>query len=269
MSRLSNSRVHARVDRSAVTAQLWRCWPRAVLLQRRRVDVVTVPGTRDEALRAAANQAVGDLAADGRALRGAMHIELCDSLLHLDVTQGRFAGRSARQLKSFAQGWATELLGDAAAGHELRWQLQRDEQSLLVCAMPQALVDIFAATASAAGLTLASVQPSFAIEWNRHARAMGLRDVVFAVASAGHTVVAFVRRGVVTAINHGPAIDAGIHHNNSEPGKHPFDAHVDTLFASLGLDEDTPLPYVLAGTTASAAGLASRWSVVKHEGALA
>jgi hypothetical protein len=122
----------------------------------------------------------------------------------MDVINGEFLGHNDRQLQAIANACVTEMIGDDAGDHEVRWQLQSDLRHLLICAIPRAHVSALAQVASANGLRLGSVQPDFALEWNRHAGALKAGSGVFAVASGADAAIAWVTDGVISSISLGP-----------------------------------------------------------------
>ncbi len=215
------------------------------------------------------------------ALRGAqLHVELADSLMHLDVVAGDFAGDSDRKLQSIAVACVDELLGEATPQHEIRWQLQRGGQHLLIGAIARDLIQSLSEVAARHGLTLCSVQPDFCLQWNRYAGVLKAGSAVFAVASGLEAVVAQVCNGAVAAISHGAWLDrhvsGGLVNANAQRlmcgfGLEPsttagaLDARVDRLLACAGLDAKDQHAYLLVAPQVPDKAVSSRWTVLNRE----
>jgi hypothetical protein len=195
--------------------------------------------------------------AGASALQGLwLDVELADSLVHLDVVGGDFAGDSDRQLQSVAAACVAELLGDATRDHEIRWQLQSDEKHLLIGAIARDLLGALGAAALRHGLSLRSVQPDICLQWNRHASAALTAPgaAVFAVASANVAVIASVADGNITALSSGGWID-----RQRKTGA--LDSRADRLLASAGLDPLKLSNFVLVGPKGSDKVVSPRWKV--------
>jgi hypothetical protein len=209
-----------------------------------------------QALAKAIDTVLVDLARS-TSLRGArLTVELADSLVHLDVVAGDFAGDSDRQLKSVATACVAELLGDAAQHHEIRWQLQADGKHLLIGAIAKDQLRVLADAASRHGLALERVRPDLCVQWNRHgSRAFAPGSGVFAVARARKFVMAYVCDGAIAAIGRGGWVDR-------ESVAATVDAQVDRLLASLGLDAGRQPAFLMVVPDASSATVSPRWTVV-------
>jgi hypothetical protein len=181
-------------------------------------------------------------------LRGAtLTVELSDALVHLDVVAGDFVGQTDRQLQAVASACVSELLGDEANGHEVRWQLQADDRHLLICAIPQSQLATLEQAAATCGLRLESVQPDFALQWNVHARALKPGRGVFAVTMGSHVAIASVAGGVISAFSVGhlfTAPDRSIEGPDSQPSEsaserslaaEKLDSRIGGLLLGLGL----------------------------------
>ena len=213
----------------------------------------------------------------------AIDVVLSDALVHFDIAQGRFGALGEQQLKSIAQACTQELLGEQAAQFEVRFQLQRNEQHLLVCAVPIALLSALRACAAGAGLRLRSVQPQFSKLWNRYGRKVQAGLGVLAVGDENHAMIALVRHGVVEALSSGSGLDQPEHAHGqparrgrprpaADPGTATpsgLDAKVDRLLASLGVEscELDRLVAIVGGALAQA--LSSRWTVMHDAGVAA
>jgi hypothetical protein len=214
-------------------------------------------------------------------LRGArLDVELADSLMHVDVVAGDFAGDSDRQLQSVAIACVAELLDDAAQTHEVSWHLQADGKHLLIGAIGRDQLAVFVDAAARHGMALGSVQPDFCVQWNRHADALEPGSAVFAVASGREAMVACVAHGAVAAISSGAWLDRQ-HLAGGPParvktlmcglGLEPsvtaslLDARVDRLLASVGLDAAAQSAFVLVAPQVSEGSVSSRWTVLDRE----
>lgn len=244
----------------------------------RGVPAAAAPGST-EAL-AANIEAV--LAQIGRsaALHGArLVVEWSDSLTHFDVVSGEFAGDSDRQLQAVATACANELLGEAAQAHEIRWQLQSGGRHLLMAAIPREQLGLLDDACKRHGLTLASVQPDFCTQWNRHAKALKRGPAIFTVASEREAVVACVVDGAVATMSNGAWLDrnrssdgpsvtvkrllSGFGLDKSEKTS-ILDTRVDRLLASIGRDPAKESAYVLVAPEIEEGEVASRWTILKR-----
>jgi hypothetical protein len=234
-----------------------------------------------------------------------LQVELSSALVHLDVVDGDFAGRTDRQLQGVADACVAEMLGDAAAGHAVRWQLQRDGRHLMIAAIPGALLSMFEECARAFGMRLASVQPQFVTQWNAFGQALKPGQGVFAVAAARDLAIAAIVDGAISSISVGPAvdIDAGddeapmpvVDRVYSKPatalvvtsstgtargafsstrptptsGTDALDARVDRLLFGSGLDPDAQSAFVLVAPDTASIAASPRWSVMGLRGARA
>jgi len=273
VSPLSNRHVRLAVRPDAVRAGVWRRWPRPECLA--EVSVALEPeqggtGAEAQALRQALDQLAGKAPLAGKTL----HVELADALAHFDVVEGDFAALGSPTLASFAEACVTELLGDQAAQHIVRWQLQRDEKHLLVCALPRRWLEAVNSAAAAHRLTLASLRPAFDQQWNHHLGGAPFADGVFAVAEGVDVLVACVRKGVISALSNGPWFSDSSEFSDSTvdrllagmglAGKDTaalIDLHVDRLLAGLGVDPEAPARYVLVSGAPPNVYLSPRWAV--------
>ena len=254
MSRLSNSRVRLDIGTHAIDAEVWRGWLRPVRVAQHR-HVRTEVDAADRLLFEAVQQALGELALQAPIDGAALHVELADSLLQFDVARGDFAALGERRLSILAETSMSELLGEAAGRHVLRWQLQRDERHLLVCALPIAILQSLQAAAQGPGLRLARVEASFVAHWNRRARA-GLADrAVLAVAGEEHALIACVEHGSIITLWHA-ALGAA-------PAQHAaeLELQVDRLLASVGRAAVAATAMLLIDTAGAQRAWSRRWTV--------
>ncbi|MEO8311829.1 MAG: hypothetical protein ABI520_11695 [Caldimonas sp.] len=206
-------------------------------------------------------------------LRGArMHVEVADELVHFDVVEGDFAAQSDRQLQSIAVACVAELLGDAAAGHDVRWSLQAGERHLLIAALPRSLVDLLEAAAARHGVVLKSVQPAFATSWNAFMRGRDDAPAVFASTSGWHALVSCVVDGAVRAVSSGPWQDSGSAAANdakatgfaasADRGAARLDERAARLIASAGIAGARDAGFLVVGADPSAVATSPGWTAV-------
>jgi hypothetical protein len=221
-----NRSVHVRVGPQTLTATLRRAWPRSATLAATQhafdADVAEATGSVPAKSQNGFDKEIGSVESVLRALehaaplRGAtLTVELSHALVHLDVVAGDFAGHDDRQLRTIASACVSELLGEDAGDHEVRWQLQSDDRHLLICAIPRPQLLALEQAAAACGLRLGSVQPDFVREWNTHASALKAGPAVFAVTTGTDVAIAWVVDGVISALSAGPLFEA------SNPSAHP------------------------------------------------
>lgn len=239
---IGKDRVHA----SALSGR-WR--PRLVAESSVAADLV-----KAEAPAAMLRQVLNDLASR-TSIRGCrLEVELADSMLHFDIVAGDFAGWPARRLMSLAQASATELLGERAESHLVRWQLQRDEHHLLVCALPKPWMDALTEAAGELDLRLDGVRPVFARQWNRLLAGQRPAQAVFVVAEGSRATIACVRNGAITALSSGPWLADREAHESSDASF--IDMQVDRLLAGLGIAPDVAMQWLFVGASTR---LSKRW----------
>ena len=227
MSRLSNSRLRLAIGEQAIDASLWRGWLRPAQVAHKR-HVRTGTDQWDDPLFDAVQQVLGDLALQAPIDGVALQVQLADSLLQFDVARGEFAGESERQLGILAEASMSELLGDQASRHVLRWQLQRDGRHLLICALPAAILQALQAVAQGRRLRLSRVESAFVAQWNRQMRAGLAEPAVLAMAGERHALIACIERGSIITLRH--ATLSGLPAEQAAE----FDGQIDRLLASLG-----------------------------------
>lgn len=211
-----NKSVRLRVGPHGAAATLERTWPRRAAMasaHRARADDGIAASTDGSAfgLELGAIEPVLRELERAAPLRGArLNVELSDSVVHLDVIKGDFAGQSDPQLRAIAAACVAELLGEDADAYELRWQLQPDDRHLLICAIARAHLSALAQEAATLGLRLTSVQPDFVRQWNRHAGTLSSGTSVFAVTSGAALAIAWVVDGIISAISVAACADAAV-----------------------------------------------------------
>ncbi len=280
MSRLSNSRVTLSIAAEAVQARLERGWrkPTQAALGERSPKPEGEQPDRIAALSEAVHGALADVAKVAPLAGVKLNVGVDDALAHLDVAAGEFAGCSDAQLDAIALACVSELKGESAAEHVLRWQLQTDGRHLILCALRRDLIDAIEQAAKRHGLELCSIQARFFVEWNRHARGLRHDADVFAVASLREAVVACMRRGVIRGLSCGadPAPVEGARHDRvdrmlrqlglgGQLPAGPLDSRVDRLLTGLGLEPDAPSSFVLSTRDETELPPSARWTVLARE----
>ena len=269
MSPRSNSRLQLRVGLDTL---------RLRVLAGRRVAQVLGEAELPWAGVAALADAVGTLLArlDVAAARGTeLQVELCNALAHFDTVEGAFAGHGDAELDAIAGACVQEMLG-AAHERDVRWQLQADERHLLICAIERPLLAALLALADRHGLRLRSIETSFALDWNRHGRAVKDGRAVFVSGDEGESVAALVNDGVVQALGtcaHPDELEepqtptravellcnsVGLEHL-AVPTR--LDAQVARMLASLGLDLNGIERFIAVLAHDDPDSLSSRWTV--------
>ena len=206
-------------------------------------------------------------------LRGAhLVVEVADPLVHFDVAEGDFGASGDRQLQAIAAACMGELLGDAAADHEVRWSLQAGARHLVIAALPRVLIAALVAAADLRGLRLDSVAPAFARRWNAFARDLGVPTAVFASTSGPHVVVSCVVDRALCAVSTGPWQDGG--GATPDGSSHPsaagelalLDERAARLLSGLGIEPSEACACLLVSADAAAGVTSSRWTVVAPSG---
>lgn len=242
--------------------------------------VATAAAAQASALAPAIEGVFAELGQTGP-LRGArLEVEWADALTVFDVVAGDFARNNDAQLQAVAAACITELLGDAAPAHEIRWQLQSSGTHLLIGAIAREYLQLLGDAAARHGLHLASVEPDFCLQWNRHAPAAKRGTSVFAVASGHDAVIACVRDGAVAAISNGAWFTGQSSEGDDrfDPGtleralaagrpvrKSLLDIRLARLLTSMGLDPAAVVDLVLVAPAWARSKVSSRWTVVSRD----
>lgn len=212
-----------------------------------------------------------------------LDVELDHALVQFDVVHGDFSGDSDRQLQSIAVACMAELLGDSAADHEVRCQLQPGGGHLVISAISTELLGMLSNAAALHGLSLRSVQPDFFVQWNRHGLGLRSGQAVFAVAEGREAVVACVSDGAIVEFSRGGWLDqpstpdpadplvrgdgtSSAFGLNGQAAAKRLDARVDRLLASTGRVAGQQSAYLLVAPALAAGATARRWTVVQSEG---
>jgi hypothetical protein len=207
--------VQLRFGPQVVDATLRRSWPHRAVVAAAQCEFdafgvdAAASGANDSGSPLNAIESVlRDLAGIAPLAGASLAVELSDEQIHLDVIAGDFVGHSDRQLTNIASACVFELLGDEAGDHEVRWQLQRDDRHLLICAIPRTQIALLEQVAQSGGLRLTSLQPSFVVQWNAYASALKRGPAVFAVVAGGHIAIAWTVDGVISALSVGPLFES-------------------------------------------------------------
>ena len=278
MSLLSNRHVQLSLRPDGMQATAWRGRLRPQRTAERGL-ALDAADRSDDADARAVRQLLDQLAPLAPIAGSTLHVDLADALVHFDVVEGEFAGLGARTLASFADACVNELLGDQAAAYLVRWQLQRDERHLLVCALPRHWVDAVTAAARAHHLGVGTIRPRFNLQWNRHVGGKRAAHMVFVVADGPNALITCVRDGAVTAISNGPWFaDRGDFEDSAvdrllagmgladKSNVALIDLQVDRLLASLGIDPAAPRDYVMVSAAEPHVYLSHRWTVLAPSG---
>ncbi|MFZ2651126.1 MAG: hypothetical protein WA210_13575 [Burkholderiaceae bacterium] len=289
MSRLSSKSLRLEIGPERLRVALLGRWPRrhvraAVERSWRGVSASEEPGSAaaepHSAISAALHGAIAELAEKGSLAGMALDVVLPDTLAHFDIAQGRFGAHGEPQLRAIAAACVKELLDEQSGQYEIRFQLQSDEQHLLLCAVPIGMLNTIRAAAAQADLRIRSIEPLFARQWNRHGGALRRGLGVFAVGDDGYATIALVRHGVVQALSSGSCCDPSeeAHAPSADGDRLPteagvdqvvspcrLDAKVNRLLASLGVDA-AELKRLVAIDGSCFAQLSPRWTVLRDVG---
>lgn len=282
----SNS-VWLRVSRHGIEATLQRGWPSreemASLIQSGNAFGTHRPSAPmvaevDDARARLIDLALAALETTARVRGAQLHVVLDDSLVHVDVVEGDFAGLNDHQLKVIAQACVAEMLGDVVAEWEVRWCLQPDERHLAICAIERDHLRLFSEAAGLRRMEVSSVQSWFTTCWNLHARPRLASEMVFAVPSGMHAVIAYVVERSICALSTGAWLDRNlmvaapadphVEELSSTPVYLPsvLDSRVDRLLASRGVEATTMSNFVAVLLNGTDVPLSNRWSVVRAQG---
>lgn len=258
-----NKSLELHIGTQAVQGTLRPAWSRHKVLARSSHAVDQSDIGHDAAAPLTAIDAVlSELRASAPSRGIRLSVVLTDARIHFDVVAGDYRDASDRQLKSIATACVAELLGDRAVGQVVRWQLQPDLHHLLICAIAPQDIESMVKAASRHGLSLASLQPEFCMQWNRHAGALSDGTGVFATTNGAHAIVACVADGAITALSCGPLLEDEPVPQDDLPAKSSLDSRVNRLLASIGLDASGVSTFILVAPDLPEHRLASRWTLL-------
>jgi len=261
-----NKSLHLHVGTQAVQGTLRPAWARHKVLARSSHAIDPSNMGHDDATPLTAIDAVlSELKASAPGRDSRLNVVLADAHIHFDVVAGDYRDASERQLQSIATACIAELLGDMAVGQVVRWQLQPDLHHLLICSIATQEIESMVKAASRHGLSLASLQPDFCMQWNRHAEGMSNGTSVFATTNGDRAMIACVLSGTVTALSAGLCIEDEYNVQTNPPAKHPLDSRADRLLASNGLDISSVSSFVLVAPEFSERGLDPRWTIFRPD----
>jgi len=218
-------------------------------------------GHDDKPALAAIDAVLSELKANAPGRGARLRVVLADAHIHFDVVSGDYRDLSERQLQSIATACVAELLGDKAPDQVVRCWLQPDLHHLLICSIGTREIESMVEVASRHGLSLASIQPDFCIQWNQLAEKMTDGTSVFASTNGNRAMIACVLRGTVTALSAGLCINDEYNIQTNPPTKHSLDARVDRLLASQGLNFSSISSFILVAPDISERGLDPRWTI--------
>jgi hypothetical protein len=188
-------------------------------------------------------------------------VEWADACVTLDVVEGEFADHSQAQLQAVASACVAELLGPTGAAMELRWQLQRDERHLLICAVPRDTLATLEQTLGAHGVRLRSAQPRLCEVWNRHTRRLGKGPAVLALVDATNTTIACLHDGAIAALARSAT--------NAHHTIRCLDAQVNRLQSGLGVSAGDATRYWIVGDRLIESEPLARWTPLAGDAAAA
>lgn len=139
-------------------------------------------------------------AAGGASPRARVAVSIDNAFCWLDSVEGDFAAMRTRALDGIAQAALAEVLGDEAADHELRWQVQHDGRHMLLVAVPRSLMAAVQKAADENGLRIAALNATFVDQWNHCGRTLGIGDGVVALVRRGCATLVRVRGAAITAL---------------------------------------------------------------------
>jgi hypothetical protein len=158
-------------------------------------------------------------------------VAVADACAQLDVVPGDFACASDRQLDAIASACIAEIQGDSNARPVVRWQLQADQQHLLIASIAEKDIATLLEVAASHRLTVQSMQPDFFLQWNAWVGEPQLGTArgtaVFATLDEGFATVAFAQQGIITALSSGPCTTPDAEGNALDTRSH-------RLLASIG-----------------------------------
>ena len=239
-----------------------RAWPWRKAATANNMPVVAADLTQPYA--APISATLEKLQASGDLRECALHVSVANSLVHFDVVAGNYAAYSDSQLQMIAQSCVTEILGDAAAGQTVRWQLQPDLRHLLLCAVDSALVDAVMQATRQQNMHLVSLQPAFCLQWNRYAGKLASGNGVFTVLESGRSLIACAQRGSIMALSYGSSNLPATADADPSQGGRTLDRRVDRLLASLGQPARQMLDFVLLSGEPLTWQPSKRWTLCGH-----
>lgn len=258
-----NKSLQLHIGAQTVQGTLHPAWSRREVLARSSHAVDPPAMGHDAASPLTAIDAVlSELRASAPSRGARLSVVLPDARIHFDVVAGDYRDASVRQLRSIATACVAELLGDRAIGQVVRWQLQPDRHHLLICSIAPQDIESMVQAASHHGLFLASLQPEFCIQWNRHAGALPDGTGVFATTNGADAIVAYVAGGAVTALSCGPFLEDEPGPKDDLPAKSPLDSRVNRLLSSIGMDASGVPTFLLVAPSLPEHRLTSRWSLL-------
>jgi hypothetical protein len=187
---------------------------------------------------------------------------VADGYAHLDVVRGDFSCSSDRQLDAIANACISELLGDNASRQTIRWQLQQDQQHLLISSIEEKEVSGILEVASTHRLKVHSIQPDFVVQWNFFAGGKHARNCVFATVNEGRATVAFAKNGVITSLSSGPCVIRKEDMDDQLRSVQCVDERTNRLLTSIGQAFDDVSSFVLVTREPHRIPEGSRWTAL-------
>ncbi len=272
MSLLLNRSLHLHIGQQYVRGALHTKRAPHKVLGRARQDFKH--GAPQESLSAAAsstgeldsmavNAVLSELLASADGHRPRLSVVMADPYIHFDVVHGEFGSASDRHLQSIADACIAEVLGDAAAGQHVRWQLQSDQRHLLISSIYRRDVATVIDAASIHGIQVQSIQPEFFVQWNHFGRATPTGQCVFATVNEDYLTVAFVQQGVITALSCGPCVSLDADKGDGQRLVQMVDLRASRLLASLGQPVRDVSSFMLVTSAVLDIQSGSRWTAFR------
>jgi hypothetical protein len=194
--------------------------------------------------------------------RTELYAVVADCCAHVDVVKGDFSDSSDHHLDAIANACIAEILGHHAEKQLVRWQLQTDQQHLLISSMEEKEVAAILEVAVAHQLKVRSIQPDFFLQWNAYAAGRQAATCVFAMLNEGYATVAFAQRGVITCLSCGPCLNRDGDASDGLPGMQCVDDRSMRLLSSIGQAPDAVTSFVLVTPDPQPIPGGSRWTAM-------
>lgn len=258
-----NKSIELYVGAHQVCGTLHPAWYRHDVLARAGHLVEQSFMTTDDAAPLGAIDAVlSDLRASAPSGAVDLNVVMSDKHIHYDVVAGNYRHASERQLDSIASACVAELLADLAVGQLVRWQLQPDQRHLLICSTALQYIESIADASLRQGLSLASLQPEFCAQWNRHAVTAHSGTSVFASANCAQVTIACVQGDAITAVSGGLVHEGETRPTGTLCATSGLDSRVNRLLASIGVEICTVSTFTLVVRDTPVHRLDPRWTIV-------
>jgi hypothetical protein len=184
-------------------------------------------------------------------------VAVADACAQIEVVPGDFACASERQLDAIASACIAEVQGESPAAPWVRWQLQADQQHLLIASIAEKDIATLLDVAASHRLRVQSIQPAFFLQWNawvgEQQPGTERGTAVFATLDEGFATVAFAQQGIITALSSGPCA-------TPEAEGDAVDTRSHRLLASIGQEVAGVDVFVLVARDSQSMPERSRWT---------